>query len=126
MLILILSFFIYREKFTDSIKGVDSKEDVDAWYTKLVDNEIDVIGPTNHDDWIYSIYFFDPNNLRLEITTRLGPPEVTKHIGIIVTEFKNILSNLLILGQMIENSYSINMKFFTQFTIVIDYFINFE
>ena len=51
---------------------VDSKEDVDAWYTKLTDKGIDVIGPTNHNDWIYSNYFFDPNGLRLEITTRLS------------------------------------------------------
>ncbi|SVB34920.1 uncharacterized protein METZ01_LOCUS187774 [marine metagenome] len=50
---------------------VDNTEDVDDWYKKLTDSGIDVIGPTNHDDWIYSIYFFDPNGLRLEITTRL-------------------------------------------------------
>ena len=73
---------------------VESREEVDAWYQRLVDKNIEVVGPTNHDDWIYSIYFFDPYNLRLEITTRLGPPEVTKHIGIIGTEFKNILSSL--------------------------------
>ena len=53
---------------------VESKEDVDSWYTKLVDNKIDVVGPTYLDDWIYSIYFFDPNGLRLEITTRLDSP----------------------------------------------------
>lgn len=34
----------------------------------LEDNGIDVIGPTFHDDFICSIYFFDPNGLRLEIT----------------------------------------------------------
>ena len=50
---------------------VNDTEDVDAWYKKLIDNDINVIGPTNHDNWIYSIYFFDPNGLRLEITTRL-------------------------------------------------------
>src|SRR5439155_10479174 len=29
-----------------------------------------VVGPTNHDDFIMSIYFFDPNGHRLELTTR--------------------------------------------------------
>ena len=51
--------------------NVDTKEDVVHWMRKLLVNKIDVIGPTNHDDWIYSIYFFDPNGLRLEITTTL-------------------------------------------------------
>ena len=51
--------------------NVDTKEDVVHWMRKLLVNKIDVIGPTNHDGWIYSIYFFDPNGLRLEITTTL-------------------------------------------------------
>ena len=51
--------------------NVDSKEEVDKWYNHLLQYNIEVIGPTNHDDWIYSIYFFDPNSLRLEITTTL-------------------------------------------------------
>jgi len=29
---------------------------------------IDVLGPTNHDDFILSIYFFDPSGHRLELT----------------------------------------------------------
>ena len=31
---------------------------------------LDVVGPTNHDDFISSIYFFDPSGHRLELTTR--------------------------------------------------------
>jgi|TARA_B110001454_G_scaffold85371_1_gene82050 catechol 2,3-dioxygenase-like lactoylglutathione lyase family enzyme len=50
---------------------VERKHFVDKWYKQLKLHNIDVIGPTNHDDWIYSIYFFDPNGLRLEITTEL-------------------------------------------------------
>ena len=50
---------------------VDTKDKVDEWCKLLKLHNIDVIGPTNHDDWIYSIYFFDPNRLRLEITTEL-------------------------------------------------------
>ena len=29
---------------------------------------VDVLGPINHDDFIMSIYFFDPNGHRLEFT----------------------------------------------------------
>lgn len=50
---------------------VKSKEDVDIWKLWLEAQGVEVIGPTNHDQWLYSIYFFDPNGLRLEITTRL-------------------------------------------------------
>ena len=51
--------------------NVDTKEEVDDWFVELTSRGLDVIGPTNHDDWIYSIYFFDPNNLRLEITCNM-------------------------------------------------------
>ena len=33
-----------------------------------------VVGPTNHDDFITSIYFFDPSGHRLELTTRTCDP----------------------------------------------------
>ena len=56
---------------------VDLEEDVDMWHTLLTDKGIDVIGPTNHDNWIYSIYFFDPNNLRLEITCNMQNENTT-------------------------------------------------
>ena len=51
---------------------VDSKEAVDQWYDWLVENDVDVLGPVDH-KIIYSIYFHDPNGLRLEITTPLDP-----------------------------------------------------
>jgi catechol 2,3-dioxygenase-like lactoylglutathione lyase family enzyme len=51
---------------------VDSKEAVDQWYEWLVENDVDVLGPVDH-KIIYSIYFHDPNGLRLEITTPLDP-----------------------------------------------------
>jgi glyoxylase I family protein len=34
-----------------------------------------VVGPTNHDDFILSIYFFDPSGHRLELTARTAPPD---------------------------------------------------
>ncbi len=45
--------------------------EVDQWYEWLVSNGIDVVGPTDHKGLIYSIYFHDPNGMRLEITTPL-------------------------------------------------------
>jgi len=35
---------------------------------------LSVVGPTNHDDFILSIYFFDPSGHRLELTTRTCDP----------------------------------------------------
>lgn len=50
-----------------------SHEEVDRWYEWLTSNGIDVVGPTDHDGLIYSIYFKDPNGLRLEITYPTDP-----------------------------------------------------
>ena len=49
---------------------VSSREDVMKWYEWLTENDIDIVGPTDH-GLIYSIYFHDPNGVRLEITTPL-------------------------------------------------------
>ena len=48
--------------------NVDSLEDLKKAKERLIKEEIDVTGPTKHDDFITSIYFFDPNGLRLELT----------------------------------------------------------
>jgi len=48
--------------------NVESLEDLNKAKEKLIQNNIDVVGPTKHDDFITSIYFFDPNGLRLELT----------------------------------------------------------
>jgi catechol 2,3-dioxygenase-like lactoylglutathione lyase family enzyme len=45
------------------------REEVDHWAAWLKQNDIEVIGPVDHKGLIYSIYFHDPNDLRLEITT---------------------------------------------------------
>jgi glyoxylase I family protein len=39
---------------------------------------LQVVGPTNHDDFILSIYFFDPSGHRLELTARTAPAERLK------------------------------------------------
>ena len=50
---------------------VASREDVLRWHSWLGENTIDVVGPTDHKGMILSIYFHDPNGIRLEITTPL-------------------------------------------------------
>jgi glyoxylase I family protein len=48
-------------------------ESVDALLKAKADLEargLKVVGPTNHDDFITSIYFFDPSGHRLELTAR--------------------------------------------------------
>lgn len=52
---------------------VKDHAEVDRWYAWLVANEIDVVGPTDHNGLIYSVYFHDPNGIRLEITTPTDP-----------------------------------------------------
>ena len=63
---------------------VDTKAAVDQWHDWLVENGVDVLGPVDH-KIIYSIYFHDPNGIRLEITTPLAAdwndrPEVARDI----------------------------------------------
>jgi catechol 2,3-dioxygenase-like lactoylglutathione lyase family enzyme len=47
------------------------RDEVERWHEWLTSNGVDVVGPTDHKGLIYSIYFHDPNGLRLEITTPL-------------------------------------------------------
>ncbi|WP_454883077.1 VOC family protein [Sphingomonas oryzagri] len=49
------------------------REEVDRWAAWLRENGVSIVGPTDHNGLIYSIYFRDPNNIRLEITTPLDP-----------------------------------------------------
>jgi glyoxylase I family protein len=51
---------------------VGSPAAVDEWRDWLVRKGIEVLGPVDH-RIIYSIYFHDPNGIRLEITTPLVP-----------------------------------------------------
>jgi catechol 2,3-dioxygenase-like lactoylglutathione lyase family enzyme len=49
------------------------RAEVDRWAVWLRENGVAIVGPTDHNGLIYSIYFRDPNNIRLEITTPLDP-----------------------------------------------------
>ncbi|RZL64068.1 MAG: VOC family protein [Variovorax sp.] len=51
---------------------VDSDAALDAMKARLEAHGIAVIGITDHDGYIHSIYFFDPNGFRLELTTELA------------------------------------------------------
>jgi catechol 2,3-dioxygenase-like lactoylglutathione lyase family enzyme len=53
---------------------VDTLDDVLAMKARLEDAGVKVIGVTDH-HFIRSIYFFDPNGLRLEVTTRTETEE---------------------------------------------------
>lgn len=55
---------------------VESRGNLDAMKARLLDHGIDVLGVTEHDGYIESIYFFDPNGLRLELTTEVAPAHV--------------------------------------------------
>ena len=52
---------------------VDSVDEVEAYRRKLEAAGVEVKGTVDH-EFIQSIYFFDPNGLRLEITTRTEAP----------------------------------------------------
>lgn len=51
----------------------ETRDEVDQWHQWLTDKGIDVVGPTDHGGLIYSIYFRDPNDIRLEITYPTDP-----------------------------------------------------
>ena len=51
---------------------VESPEAVDAWCEWIRANDVEVLGPVDH-QIIYSIYFHEPGGLRMEITTPLAP-----------------------------------------------------
>lgn len=48
--------------------SLDSREDVLAALKRLVDAGVEVIGPIEHEGIWSSIYFFDPNGVRIELT----------------------------------------------------------
>jgi catechol-2,3-dioxygenase len=49
---------------------VESVEVLHRAKAQLEATGLSVVGPTNHDDFIESIYFFDPSGHRLELTAR--------------------------------------------------------
>lgn len=56
---------------------VPTREELNEYKDRLESSGIQVVGPTDH-EFVESIYFFDPNGIRLEITTRIVPDENLK------------------------------------------------
>jgi glyoxylase I family protein len=54
---------------------VADREELNEWKSRVESHGIKVIGPTDH-EFVDSIYFFDPNGIRLEITTKTVPNTV--------------------------------------------------
>ena len=55
---------------------VRSVEDLDKAHQRLVAEGVEVAGPLHHDGYVKSIYFFDPNGARMELTTETAGPEM--------------------------------------------------
>jgi catechol 2,3-dioxygenase-like lactoylglutathione lyase family enzyme len=50
-----------------------SPQELRRWHSWLSENDVEVLGPIDHNGQILSIYFHDPNGLRLEIAAPLNP-----------------------------------------------------
>ena len=57
---------------------VDDEAALAAMKARLEANKISVIGPTDH-GFVKSVYFFDPNGVRLEFTTQTVPDAEMAH-----------------------------------------------
>ncbi len=57
---------------------VPQRDDLLAMKARLEAHGVEVVGVTDHDSYIESIYFFDPNGLRLELTVEVAAPEVVE------------------------------------------------
>ncbi|AWQ47871.1 MAG: VOC family protein [Serratia marcescens] len=51
---------------------VESRVALDAMHRRLEKSGVGVLGVTDHDGYLESIYFFDPNGFRLELTTEVA------------------------------------------------------
>jgi len=54
---------------------VPDRKELEEWKSRVEAHGIKVVGPTDH-EFVDSIYFFDPNGIRLEITTKTVPSSV--------------------------------------------------
>jgi catechol 2,3-dioxygenase-like lactoylglutathione lyase family enzyme len=53
--------------------SVDSREELAAWQDHLRAHNVDFAGEIDHGGLFYSIYFFDPNGQRIELTYQSHP-----------------------------------------------------
>jgi len=54
---------------------VDSVQAVEEARARLLAAGVEVLGPVDHEGFVQSIYFFDPNGVRLELTTTVASDE---------------------------------------------------
>ena len=54
--------------------SVNSPEELDSAQRHLQERGVEVLGPVDHDGIWHSIYFFDPNGVRLELTYQSRHP----------------------------------------------------
>jgi len=59
---------------------LESPDELDAAYTQLVQDGLDVIGPTDHGIF-KSIYFFDPNGHRIELAANTRTAEQMRQLN---------------------------------------------
>lgn len=57
---------------------VPGTDDLAAMQQRLQAHGVQVLGVIDHDDYIHSIYFFDPNGIRLELTVEVAQAEVVE------------------------------------------------
>ena len=69
---------------------VDSLEALETYKKRLEDNGVEVLGVIDH-KWFNSIYFFDPNGIRLELVQRTASLE---EMGKKLTSAKQIMATL--------------------------------
>ncbi len=55
---------------------VDTLADLETARQRLLQAGISVLGPVDHDGYVHSIYFFDPNGIRLELTAETATPQM--------------------------------------------------
>lgn len=61
------------DTFNHVAMQAESSDEVRRWRDWLLQHGVDVIGPVNHKGLLESIYFHDPNGIRMEFTAPLDP-----------------------------------------------------
>lgn len=59
--------------------NVDTVEALEAWKRRLTDHGVEVLGTVDHEQTWQSLYFFDPNGVRIELTAQVR--ELTEEDG---------------------------------------------
>lgn len=77
---------------------VASQDDLVAMKTRLEQHGVEVLGITDHDGYIESVYFFDPNGFRLELTVEVAPQEVINNYAAEAHEMLHVWTHAKSIG----------------------------